>query len=155
MRHIRNMDAPVGKRLERTPVRRQSLLASAVVMLVPLAAACGSSGSSGAASPSRTGGIVTTAPLVVTASPTASESGAASAIQGPWDGTWTSTSDGVNGTFHIDFAQSGIQLNGSIVITNTPCITAGTITGTLAGNRITFGAVQGAQTIVYTGTISG
>jgi len=92
---------------------------------------------------------------VVTASPTPSGSSAAGAIQGPWDGTWTSTSSpGANGTFHIDFTQSGIQLTGSITITNTPCITTGIITGALAGNRITFGAVQGAQTIAYTGTIA-
>jgi serine/threonine protein kinase len=96
-----------------------------------------------------------TSPPVVTASLTPSESAAAGAIQGPWDGTWTSTNSPANGTFHIDFTQSGIQLNGSITITNTPCITTGTITGALAGNRITFGAVQGAQTIAYTGTISG
>ena len=150
------MEAPVGKRLERTPVRRRSLFAGAVVTLVLVAAACGGSGSSGAPLPTATGPVATTAPPVVTASPTPSESGAAGAIQGPWDGTWTSTSSpGANGTFHIEFTQSGIQLNGSITIRNTPCITTGTITGALAGNRITFGAVQGAQTIDYTGTITG
>ena len=156
MLHIRNREAPVGKRLERTPVRGRSLFGGAVVTLVLVAAACGGSDSSGAASPTGTGRPATTAPPVVTASSTPSESGAAGAMQGPWDGTWTSTSTpGANGTFHIEFTQSGVQLDGSITITNTPCITTGTITGALNGNRITFGAVKGAQNIAYTGTISG
>jgi len=127
-----------------------------MVTLVMVAAACGGSGSSGAASPSGAGPVTTSTPPSNTSSATPSESAAAGAIQGRWDGTWTSTSSpGTSGTFHIDFTQSGIQLNGSITIKNTPCITTGTITGALAGNRITFGAVQGAQTIAYTGTISG
>jgi hypothetical protein len=156
MPHTRNMEAPLGKRLERTPARRRSLLGGVLATLVLVAAACGSSDSSGAASPTGTGLPATSAPPVVTASSTPSDSGAAGDIQGPWDGTWTSTSTpGANGTFHIEFTQSGDQLNGSITITNTPCITTGTITGALNGNSITFGAVKGAQTIAYTGTISG
>jgi hypothetical protein len=126
-----------------------------MVTLVLFAAACGGGGS-GDASPIETGPAGTATTPVATASSTPSEGGAAGAMQGPWDGTWTSTSTpGANGTFHIEFTQSGDELNGSIAITNTPCITTGTITGSLNGNRITFGAVKGPQTIAYAGTISG
>jgi hypothetical protein len=153
--HVRNMGALIGKRLKRAPLWRRSLVGCAMLTLVLVTAACGGGGATGAASPTGTGPVATSPPVVAT-SPTPSQSGAVGAIQGPWDGTWTSTSSpGSSGTFHIDFTQSGDQLNGSITITNTPCITTGTITGALAGNQIAFGAVKGAQTIAYTGTVSG
>lgn len=150
---MRNMEARFAKRLEQKPVRKRSLFAGAALTLVLVAAACGGSDSS-AAPP--TGTAATTAPPAVTASSTPSDSGSADAIEGPWDGTWTSTSTpGASGTFHIEFTQSGDQLNGSITITNSPCITTGTISGALDGNSITFGAVKGSQNVAYTGTISG
>lgn len=149
MRHLSVTDLKMAK-----TIRKRSLLAGTAVLLVLVAAACGG-GASGPASPTGTGHVATSPPVVAT-SPTPSQSGAAGAIQGPWDGTWTSTSSpGSSGTFHIDFTQSGDQLNGSITITNTPCITTGTITGVLTGSQITFGAVKGGQTIAYTGMVSG
>ena len=77
-------------------------------------------------------------------------------MTGTWPGTYESTSTpGANGTFTIQFTQTGSQLTGSIDIQGTPCITTGTISGTLSGGQITFGAVEGAQTIAYTGSVSG
>lgn len=156
MTHNWNREAPVGEHLEHTPIRRRPFFAGAVLTLAVVAAACGGNDSSGAASASGTGTAITTQSPSATASSEPSESAAAGEIQGGWDGTWTSTSDpGVDGTFHIDFTRSGAVLNGSISITDTPCITTGTITGTLDGDNIEFGAVQGTQNIAYTGTISG
>jgi hypothetical protein len=41
------------------------------------------------------------------------------------------------------------------VVTGAGCLTNGTVTGTLNGSSITFGAVSGAVTITYSGAISG
>jgi hypothetical protein len=77
-------------------------------------------------------------------------------VAGTWNGTWQSTSSpGATGTFQMTFTQTGQSLSGPIQITGTPCITTGTITGTLNGTTIDFGAVKGQQTITYTGTWSG
>jgi hypothetical protein len=154
--HVRNREAQAAERPEQTPEVRRSVFGWAAVTLILVAAACGGNDPNAAASPSGTGSSTTSAPPVVTASSTPSNNGAAGTMQGPWDGTWTSTSSpGASGTFHIEFTQSGDQLNGSITITNSPCIATGTITGALDGNSITFGAVKGSQNIAYTGTISG
>jgi hypothetical protein len=80
----------------------------------------------------------------------------AAGVAGTWNGVWRSTSSpGATGTFQMTFAQAGQSLSGPIEITGTPCITSGTITGTLSGTRITFGAVKGQNTVSYDGTWSG
>ncbi len=133
----------------------QRLFGAGVIALVLFAVACGGDSSSTTISPA-VGDDITTSPPAGSVSAMPSDDSSEGAIQGRWNGTWTSTSSpGLNGTFHIDFTQAGEQLTGDITISDTPCITTGTITGKLAGDRITFGAVQGAQTIAYTGTISG
>jgi hypothetical protein len=81
---------------------------------------------------------------------------ASDTLTGAWSGAYASTSSpGSNGTFTIQFTQSGSQLSGTINIQGSPCITTGTIIGTLNGGQITFGAVEGEQTIQYTGSVSG
>jgi hypothetical protein len=121
-----------------------------VVAVTLLGVACSSSSSSETSTTGVNTGVVTTPPAV-----SSSESGS-SGIVGRWNGTWTTTSGPAgSGDFHIDFTQSGNNLTGAIVIAGTPCITTGTITGTLSGNTIAFGAVQGSQTISYSGTVSG
>lgn len=91
------------------------------------------------------------AAATVAASPTT----AASVLDGTWTGTWKASASADNGTVRIQWKQTGAQLAGTIVVTNTPCVTNGTITGQVNGNAITFGAVQSATTIAYTGTLSG
>ena len=41
------------------------------------------------------------------------------------------------------------------MITGTPCITGGTVSGTVTGSKISFGVVSGETQIVYDGSISG
>ena len=88
---------------------------------------------------------------------TASSTEASSAIDGLWNGTYSSTSSpGSDGTFEVTYVTSASgQLSGSIQIHKTPCVSTGTVNGRLHSNAITFGAVKGAQTITFTGTISG
>ena len=111
------------------------------------AAACGGDKGGTGASPSAT----------VPASPASqSPAGGGGAIAGTWDGTWTSTTDpGLGGDVHLVFTQTGNQIGGEVDVTNTPCVSHGTVTGTLSGNDIQFGAVQAEQTVSYTGTLSG
>ena len=37
----------------------------------------------------------------------------------------------------------------------TPCLTGGTVTGTITGGAISFGAVSGQVTVTYDGSVSG
>ncbi len=75
-------------------------------------------------------------------------------LTGTWTGTWQDqTPDTMSGTFTVTWVQKGATVAGTITVTGTPCITAGTVTGTLSGNKITFGAVQGIRTISYNGTV--
>jgi hypothetical protein len=76
-------------------------------------------------------------------------------MTGKWSGTYSSTTDASTGTFAILFRQDGTQLTGSISIQPPGCVNEGAITGTLNGTTIAFGAVKGAQTIDYTGSVSG
>ena len=79
-----------------------------------------------------------------------------SSVEGNWSGTWTSeTHLGSAGTFTMDFTLSGDALEGPIEIAGSECLSAGTITGTLAGSQIQFGAVEGAQSVSYEGTVQG
>ena len=96
--------------------------------------------------------IATTAAATATAAPT----GAASGLGGIWGGEYVSTSTpGSTGTFILEWTQSGSALSGTISVANSECVTEGTITGTVAGSQITFGAVQGTYAIAYEGTVSG
>ena len=77
-------------------------------------------------------------------------------IAGTWNGTWAGvTYPTTAGAFTVVFAQSGNQLTGSITISGTPCLTGGSISGTVSGDVIAFGAVQGEVTVLYDGAISG
>lgn len=80
---------------------------------------------------------------------------ASSVLDGTWTGTYESSATSDRGTVKIDWKQSGQQLAGTIVVSNTPCVSNGTISGTVSGTTIAFGAVKGATTIAFTGTLSG
>jgi hypothetical protein len=65
------------------------------------------------------------------------------------------TPDQVAGTFALTWTQSGSTLTGTILVKGTPCLTAATVSGSISGTTITFGAVSGTHTVVYDGTVSG
>jgi hypothetical protein len=84
-----------------------------------------------------------------------SEAPSAVGLAGDWSGTWQDTSpDDSTGTFSLTWTQSGSGLSGTISVGGTPCIGDGTVTGTLNGSSITFGAVSGQIQISYTGSVS-
>lgn len=46
-------------------------------------------------------------------------------------------------------------MSGTIEISDTPCLTGGSITGTLKGNSIDFGVVSGSYQVDYKGSVTG
>ncbi|MGW2781641.1 hypothetical protein ACWC3X_10370 [Streptomyces populi] len=95
--------------------------------------------------------------LAVTASappssgpPTSSEK---ETLTGRWTGDW-STSFG-SGGFTATLSQDGERITGDLTVDGVPCSLDGSVTGTLKGDRITFGNVNSARTISFTGSVDG
>jgi hypothetical protein len=125
---------------------------TAAASTATIEASTAATASSATAAATSTPQPTTAASTAATAAPT----DAASGLAGTWNGAYESTSDpGSTGTFVLDWTQTGSALSGTISVTNTPCVAEGTITGTTDGTTITFGAVQGAYSIAYEGTVSG
>lgn len=92
---------------------------------------------------------------VPTAAPPASASPQAG-LSGTWNGTWQDeTPDQAGGSFVLTWTQTGSSVGGGIVVKGTPCLSIAIVSGTVSGTTISFGAVSGKNTVVYTGTISG
>jgi hypothetical protein len=148
--------------------RGSSFIAISVASILALVFLMGCSGSSTpvppaptaspTAAPSAVAPLTSTEPTSApTASPSAGTSApSGSALDGDWTGSWTSTSTaGVTGTFTLTVAFQVQSMAGTIAVKGTPCISAGTVTGTLNGTAISFGVVSGSQTIAYTGKVAG
>ena len=149
--------------------KRVLALAFAIAITSSLFAACG--GDDDNASPTAvktsaatiqasTAATASSATAAATSTPTTAATAAptdqASGLAGTWNGAYESTSTpGSTGTFILDWTQTGSALSGTISVTASQCVSEGTITGTTDGATITFGAVQGAYSIAYEGTVSG
>lgn len=70
-------------------------------------------------------------------------------LAGSWSGTWVSANDATGGVT-ASFTQTQGVLSGTVEISGSPCITNGTIEGTVTGNNVAFGAVSGVDTINFT-----
>ncbi len=132
---------------------RKARIVIVLLVFVALAPACSGGGTGGSTSSpagSPTGG----GPSPVTTSPGSTPS--AGSVTGAWKGTWESTKyPPANGTFDVVFAQTGQALSGTVRVNESTCIPVGTLTGVLAGSAINFGAVEGAHTVTYTGSVQG
>ena len=146
-------------------VLRAAVLAAGLVLVVE---ACSSAATppptQPAATASQSPAIAASQPAATSAAtpspvPSASPSAPASSaptLAGTWNGTWQDvTPDQVSGTFVLTWTQNGSDLTGSIVVKGTPCLSSATVTGTVSGSAISFGAVSGKNTVAYNGTISG
>jgi hypothetical protein len=141
-------------------VRRLLPLMAALTLLV---GACNSSIATGtppaATEPPATVLAATATPVPTpTPAPTDTPTPAATALGlgGQWTGTWRDTSpDTSSGSFSLTWVQTGNTLAGTITVKGTPCITGGTVTGTINGSAISFGAVSGQVKIAYDGSIAG
>ena len=75
-------------------------------------------------------------------------------VSGSLSGSWSGTYSGAfSGTFSLTWQQSGSQLSGTIKVSSLGNGSTN-VTGTVQGNKITFGTV-GSQAIQYSGTFSG
>lgn len=117
----------------------------------PAQASAGPSGSSVAAATPAPAASDTPVPTT-----TAPPIGVAPFLAGTWNGTWHDvTPDTASGGFVLTWTQAGSTLTGKIVVTGTPCITDGTISGKVTGTAISFGVVSGRISIAYEGTFDG
>ena len=77
----------------------------------------------------------------------------AEVLEGAWEGTWTSV-NGPTGTVEVEFERAGNTLSGTITIGGTPCLSQGTITGTVDGNNVAFGSVNAPDSIDFTAQLA-
>lgn len=126
------------------------------VALVGMLGACelGSTDVSGGAT-----GPTETAPTGPTEEPTGptavtGPTGAGS-VEGAWEGTWGIERFPDAGTFSMEITPTPDGFSGTIEIQNSECVTGGTVTIGLEGDRISFGVVEAEQEIAFTGVVSG
>lgn len=129
------------------------------VFAVPAAlllAACSTSPSSSttqqAPTPNTVTQATTAAPATSAPAATAARTSAppaSAALTGTWSGRY---SGGYQGTFTLNWTQSGSKLTGTIKISTPPATMS--INGTVQGDAISFGTV-GSYGITYSGTVSG
>lgn len=77
-------------------------------------------------------------------------------VAGAWTGSYTSTAGGGTGALSVNFTQNGNALtgNGSAVVAGQTV--NGTVTGTIIGNKITYGVASGGGAqFSYTATVNG
>jgi len=78
-----------------------------------------------------------------------------SAIGGVWNGSWASGVYPLAGSWRGSFVQSGNSFTGTITIGGSHCVSQGTVSGQLSGDKVSFGVVSAEQHISYTGTLKG
>jgi len=76
-------------------------------------------------------------------------------VGGVWDGTWKSADGQSEGSFRVDVTQRGVTLEGPIQL-SLEWLPRARIAGTVAGNRVTWGVLQGGVAVLsFEGTITG
>lgn len=77
----------------------------------------------------------------------------AARLDGGWRGTWSVSF--VSGSFEARLNVEGERITGRLAVFGTGCDLSGALTGTLKGDRITFGTAGGATSISFTGRVAG
>ncbi len=132
----------------RTRAGARAAALAAIAALGLAAAGCG--GSSTTTTTTSTAAASAPAPATsTTTTTTAAAPASESGLSGRWNGQYGGA---YNGTFVLNWQQSGSSLSGKITISS-PESTLD-VNGTLHGSSITFGTV-GSLAITYTGTVSG
>ncbi len=73
-------------------------------------------------------------------------------LTGSWSGSWASSNGIDHGNVSAALIQSGTSVSGTESITESPCISGGSVSGTVSGNNVSFGVVSGPDTVTYTAT---
>jgi hypothetical protein len=71
-----------------------------------------------------------------------------------WQGQWQSSKYPDSGTFTMLIVIADGQLNGSIDIENSPCVSSGRVAGVVDAGSVSFGSVEAGNEVQYQGTIS-
>jgi 6-phosphogluconolactonase (cycloisomerase 2 family) len=75
-------------------------------------------------------------------------------LTGTWQGSWAS-SDGPSGSLTASLVQNGSALSGTANITNSPCFTALTVSGSVTATTVVFGSVSsGGDQSSFSGTLN-
>lgn len=127
-----------------------------LALLAGCATNSGDNAAPGAASTAAASTAPATEPATTTTAATTALPANGAGLTGTWHGTWANTTpDHSTGTFIVRWVQTGSTLTGTITIDGTPCLTGGTITGTIAGGTIRFGAVKGQVEVAFVGAVAG
>lgn len=76
-------------------------------------------------------------------------------LTGSWSGSFVSTVEDGGGTLDVVLQQDGGTLTGSVDLTGSPCLSSGSVSGTVSSDGASFGAVQGADTVVFSASTIG
>lgn len=75
-------------------------------------------------------------------------------INGSWKGTWSSSVTDESGTVSVVLLVNGTVISGSMDLSGSPCISTGSIDGTVSGNSVSFGVILGDDEIQFSSTYS-
>jgi len=59
-----------------------------------------------------------------------------------------------SGTFHVTFQVDGSSFSGTVSV-SAQCVSNGTVSGSVVGKQIKFGAVEGNELVTFDGTVNG
>ncbi len=74
-------------------------------------------------------------------------------ITGNWSGSWVSSSVG-GGSLLVNITQSGSSFSATVSMSGSPCLSSGSLSGTITGNNIVGAIVSGGNTINFTLTFT-
>ena len=141
--------------MTRPPSLRRTVLPLALSIVVVVLSACATGSTevtTGASGPTQTGAAAT-GPTAT--GPTAPTGPTGVTLAGTWTGSWESEAPGVSGTFTMKIEQTGSGFTGTIAIADTPCVSNGSVIGSVDGDTINFGAVEAENEVAFSGSISG
>ena len=73
-------------------------------------------------------------------------------VNGPWKGTWTGAA--VSGGVSLDIAQSGSSLTGVATLTGSACVSAGSLSGKVDGDKVSGSVDSGGDSWKFDGAVA-
>jgi hypothetical protein len=137
------------RRERRNRVASGLVLAAILTVAAVMATGCGGSGKAASASSSSTAAAPNSTPAGQSATTPASTTPAGAGLSGKWSGQYGGA---FQGSFTLNWKQSGSKLSGTIKLSNPP--STSDIQGAVNGGSISFGTV-GSFAVTYSGSVSG
>lgn len=76
-------------------------------------------------------------------------------LAGTWSGTWRSAHIDQGGNVSATFTHVGNTLSGSVALAGSPCLATGTLSGTVDGQGVSFGAIGSDDEVEFAGRLTG